>query len=69
MSQALPVMKTRTQNGMVGSRRDGRELDTSRVGYDKTDTPAVITRVAQAMLAKLGSLLKAMSGAVNLIRV
>ena len=40
-----------------------------QTGYDKTDTPPVITRVAQAMLAKLGSLLKAKSGAVNLVRV
>ena len=44
-------------------------VGSTQTGYDKTDTPPVITRVAQAMLAKLGSLLKAKSGAVNLIRV
>jgi hypothetical protein len=41
----------------------------AQTGYDKTDTPPVISRVAQAMLAKLGSLLKARSGAVPLVRV
>lgn len=44
-------------------------VGSTQTGYDKTDTPPVITRVAQAMLAKLGSLLKAKSGAVNLVRV
>ena len=44
-------------------------IGSTQTGYDKTDTPPVITRVAQAMLAKLGSLLKAKSGAVNLVRV
>ena len=44
-------------------------VGSTQTGYDKTDTPPVISRVAQAMLAKLGSLLKAKSGAVNLVRV
>jgi hypothetical protein len=44
-------------------------VGSTQTGYDKTDTPPVITRVAQAMLAKFGVLLKAKSGAVNLIRV
>lgn len=44
-------------------------VGSTQTGYDKTDTPPVIARVAQAMLAKLGSLLKAKSGAVNLVRV
>lgn len=44
-------------------------VGSTQTGYDKSDTPPVITRVAQAMLAKLGSLLKAKSGAVNLVRV
>ena len=46
-----------------------QNVGSTQTGYDKTDTPAVISRVAQAMLAKLGALLKAKSGAVNLIRV
>jgi hypothetical protein len=46
-----------------------QNVGSAQTGYDKTDTPPVITRVAQAMLAKLGALLKAKSGAVNLIRV
>jgi hypothetical protein len=44
-------------------------VGSTQTGYDKSDTPPVIPRVAQAMLAKLGSLLKAKSGAVTLIRV
>lgn len=44
-------------------------VGSTQTGYDKTDTPPVISRVAQAMLAKLGSLLKAKSGSVNLVRV
>ena len=46
-----------------------QNVGSTQTGYDKTDTPPVISRVAQAMLAKLGSLLKAKSGAVNLVRV
>jgi len=46
-----------------------QNIGSTQTGYDKTDTPPIITRVAQAMLAKLGSLLKAKSGAVNLVRV
>lgn len=39
-----------------------------QTGYDKNDTRPVISHVAQAMLAKLGSLLKSRSGAVRLVR-
>jgi hypothetical protein len=42
---------------------------TTQVGYDKSDTRPIISQVAQAMLAKFGSLLKAKSGAVRLVRV
>jgi hypothetical protein len=41
---------------------------TTQKGFDKNDTPPVISHVAQAMLAKLGSLLKSRSGAVRLVR-
>lgn len=46
-----------------------QNVGSTQTGYDKSDTPPVITRVAQAMLAKIGSLLKAKSGAVSLVRV
>ena len=39
-----------------------------QTGYDKNDTRPVIPRVAQAMLAKFGSMLKSKSGAVALVR-
>jgi hypothetical protein len=42
---------------------------TTQVGYDKSDRRPVISHVAQAMLAKLSSLLKSRSGAVRLTRV
>jgi len=41
----------------------------NQTGYDKTDRPAVLSRVAQVMLAKYGSQLSARSGAVRLMRV
>ena len=41
---------------------------TEQTGYDKSDKRPVISHVAQAMLAKLGSLLKGRSGAVRLTR-
>lgn len=53
----------------VGEGLKYQNVGSTQTGYDKTDTPPVITRVAQAMLAKLGSLLKARSGAVRLVRV
>jgi hypothetical protein len=40
----------------------------SQTGYDKKDTRPVISRLAQAMLAKYGSLLRSTSGAVRLRR-
>jgi hypothetical protein len=39
-----------------------------QTGYDKSDTRPVISRVAQAMLAKFGAMTKATSGAVRLVR-
>lgn len=40
-----------------------------QTGYDKTDRRAVLSRVAQVMLAKYGSQISAHSGAVRLVRV
>ena len=40
----------------------------NQTGYDKNDTRPIISAVAQAMLAKYGSLLKSKSGAVKLVR-
>ncbi len=39
-----------------------------QTGYDKSDKRPVISSVAQALLAKLGALLKSRSGAVRLTR-
>ena len=41
---------------------------TTQTGYDKKDTRPVISHVAQAMLAKFGTLLKSRSGVVKLVR-
>ena len=41
---------------------------TLQSGYDKRDRRPIISHVAQAMLAKFGSLIRSRSGAVNLIR-
>lgn len=43
-------------------------VGTEQTGYSKSDTRPVISHVAQAMLAKYGSLLKSGSGAVRLVR-
>ena len=40
-----------------------------QTGYDKADTRPIIPAVVQALLAKFGSLTKAKSGAVKLVRV
>ena len=40
-----------------------------QTGYDKTDKRPIIPAVVQALLAKFGSLTKAKSGAVKLVRV
>ena len=40
-----------------------------QTGYDKSDTRPIIPAVVQALLAKFGSLAKAKSGAVKLVRV
>ena len=44
-------------------------VGTTQTGYDKSDTRPVISRVAQAMLAKYGTLLKSRSGAARVVRV
>lgn len=40
----------------------------TQTGYDKRDTRPIISAVAQAMLAKFGTLLKSRSGVVRLVR-
>ena len=40
----------------------------TQTGYDKTDRRAVLSQVAQVMLAKYGSQISARSGAVRLVR-
>ena len=44
-------------------------VGTEQKGYDKSTTRPIISHVAQAMLAKYGTLLKSRSGAVRLVRV
>ena len=44
-------------------------VGTTQKGFNKSDTPQVITRVVQAMLGKLGSMTSAKSGSVKLVRV
>ena len=46
-----------------------QNVGTSQTGYDKNDKPAVLSRVAQVMLAKYGTQMSALSGAVRLQRV
>ena len=46
-----------------------QNVGTTQTGYDKSDRRPVISRVAQAMLAKYGALIKGASGAVRLVRV
>ena len=46
-----------------------QNVGSTQTGYDKSDTRPIIPAVVQALLAKYGSLIKAKSGAVNLIRV
>jgi len=45
-----------------------RNEGTSQTGYDKTDRRPIFSRVAQAMLAKYGVLIKSGSGTVRLVR-
>jgi hypothetical protein len=45
-----------------------QNVGSTQTGYDKEDTRPVIQKIAQAMLAKYGSLLSAKSGAVRLLR-
>ena len=46
-----------------------QNVGTTQTGYDKADQRPVISRVAQAMLAKFGALIKSRSGMVRLVRV
>ena len=46
-----------------------QNVGTTQTGYDKSDPRPIISRVAQAMLAKYGALVKAKSGAVRVVRV
>ncbi len=41
----------------------------TQTGYDKKDRRPIVSHVAQALLAKYGSLLKSRSGSVRLTRV
>ena len=41
---------------------------TTQTGYDKSDTRQVISRVAQGMLSKFGTLLNRKGGTVRLVR-
>ena len=45
-----------------------QNVGTTQTGYDKSDTRPVISRVAQAMLAKYGTLLNRKGGVVRLVR-
>jgi hypothetical protein len=45
-----------------------QNVGTTQTGYDKTDRRPIVSRVAQAMLAKYGALVSASSGAVRLVR-
>lgn len=45
-----------------------QNVGTTQTGYDKTDTRPVISRVAQAMLSKYGTLLNRKGGVVRLVR-
>jgi len=46
-----------------------QNVGSNQTGYDKDDRRPIISHVAQALLAKYGSLLNARSGSVQLIRV
>jgi hypothetical protein len=59
---AATQSSTATHTGTSGS------SSMSSTTYDKSDTRPVISRVAQAMLAKYGALVSAKSGAVALVR-
>ena len=45
-----------------------QNVGTTQTGYDKSDTRPVISRVAQAMLSKYGTLLNRKGGVVRLLR-
>ena len=52
----------------VGEGLKYQNIGTTQTGYSKEDTRPIISHVAQALLAKFGSLLKSKSGGVRLIR-
>jgi hypothetical protein len=52
----------------VGEGLKYQNVGTTQTGFDKSDTRPVISQVAQAMLAKLGAVIKSRSGAVRLVR-
>ena len=45
-----------------------QNVGTTQTGYDKSDTRPVISRVAQGMLSKFGTLLNRKGGTVRLVR-
>lgn len=45
-----------------------QNVGTTQTGYDKSDTRPVISRVAQGMLSKFGTLLNRKGGVVRLVR-
>ena len=61
------LVADRTAAG-VGEGLKYQNVGTTQTGYDKSDTRPVISQVAQAMLAKLGAVIKSRSGAVRLVR-
>ena len=53
----------------VGEGLSYQNVGGNQTGYNKSDTRPVIPALVQALLAKYGSLMKAKSGAVRLVRV
>ena len=52
----------------VGEGLKYQNVCTTQTGYDKSDTRPVISRVAQGMLSKFGTLLNRKGGTVRLVR-
>ncbi|MEO6035824.1 MAG: DnaT-like ssDNA-binding protein [Verrucomicrobiota bacterium] len=46
-----------------------QNVGSDQTGYSKTDVRPIISHVAQALLAKFGTLIKSKSGSVSLVRV
>jgi Putative DnaT-like ssDNA binding protein len=66
---ARELLVTDRTSAPVGEGLNYYNVGTTQTGYDKTDRRPIISQVAQAMLAKYGSLISAKSGAVQLMRV